>query len=221
MKDVVIFGLGELAQLAYYYLKNDSAYNVVGFTVDEQYRKQDTWLGLPVANFESVEDVYSPEETGMFVALGYNQLNKSRKQKCQAAKAKGFSLVSYLSSRAAICPNAKIGENCMIMENVTVQPFVTIGDGVILCNGAQIAHHTAIGDYCFIAASAVVGGLTAVAACCFVGMNATIRDKISVGEASLIGAGAIVLEDAPAGSAYLVEATPRALGGSRIAKNFL
>lgn len=221
MKDVVIFGIGELAQLAYYFLKNDSDYNVVAFTVDRQYKKQETCFDLPVIDFENVETIYSPASVGMFVAVGYNQLNKVRAQKCQEAKMKGFSLISYVSSQATIWPDSKIGENCLIMEAAVMQPFAAIADGVILCSGVHIAHHTVIGEYCFLAANCVIGGNTRLGPYCFAGMNATVREHISVGQSCLLGAGVLLLTDAPPGSAYVVQGTPQASFGSRIAKNFL
>jgi hypothetical protein len=36
-KNLVIFGFGDIAQLAYYYFRTDSDYNVVAFTVDSVY----------------------------------------------------------------------------------------------------------------------------------------------------------------------------------------
>jgi sugar O-acyltransferase (sialic acid O-acetyltransferase NeuD family) len=221
MKEVVIFGMGQLAHLVHYFLTNDSSYQVVAFTVDGQHRQQDTCCGLPVIAFEEVEELYPPDKVGMFVAIGYKQLNKGRAQKCQEAKEKGYSLISYSSSHAVTWSDLKIGENCLLMEDVVVQPFAEIGDGVILCSGAHICHHTVIGDYCFIAANCVIGGIVHMGSCCFVGMNTTIRDKVNVGESCLIGAGVLLLEDAPANSAYVTEGTPRASFGSRAAKNFL
>ena len=37
MNKLVIFGIGDLAGLLYYYLNNDSNYEVVAFCVDKQY----------------------------------------------------------------------------------------------------------------------------------------------------------------------------------------
>lgn len=57
---LVIFGLGDIAQLAHYYFSTDSNYEVVAFTVDAVYITVTEFCGLPVAPFEDVINDYSP-----------------------------------------------------------------------------------------------------------------------------------------------------------------
>ena len=37
MKPVIIFGIGKIAEAVFYYMKEESPYNVVAFTVDKEY----------------------------------------------------------------------------------------------------------------------------------------------------------------------------------------
>ena len=53
-KPLVIFGSGDIAQLAHYYFNTDSNYEVVAFTVDANYIKESEFCGLPVVVFEDV-----------------------------------------------------------------------------------------------------------------------------------------------------------------------
>ena len=53
-KPLVIFGSGDIAQLAHYYFSRDSNYEVVAFTVDANYIKESEFCGLPVVAFEDV-----------------------------------------------------------------------------------------------------------------------------------------------------------------------
>ena len=53
-KHLVIFGTGEIAQLAHYYFIADSDYDVVAFTVDSKYLKDQVFCGLPVIAFENI-----------------------------------------------------------------------------------------------------------------------------------------------------------------------
>ena len=48
MKKLIIFGCGEIAQLAHLYFSRTSEYEVAGFTVDSGYLKETTFCGLPV-----------------------------------------------------------------------------------------------------------------------------------------------------------------------------
>lgn len=209
-KGLVIFGSGDIAQLAHYYFSTDSNYEVVAFTVDAAYLAETDFCGLPVVPFEEVARKYSPEEFEFFVALSYSKLNAVRKEKYLAAKALGYRLASFVSSRATVLNDRCIGENCFIFEDNTIQPFVTIGNNVTLWSGNHIGHHSTIKDHCFIASHIVVSGGVEIGEQCFIGVNATLRDHIKIGEKCVIGAGALLLADAEAEGVYIGTATERA-----------
>jgi hypothetical protein len=42
-RKVVVFGISDLAELAHYYLTNDSPYEIVAFTVNKEYLLGDTF----------------------------------------------------------------------------------------------------------------------------------------------------------------------------------
>ena len=99
---LVIFGSGDIAQLAHYYFSTDSNYEVVAFTVDATYLTKYDFGGLPVVAFEEIADRYSPDGHEIFIALSYSKLNEVRKEKYLAAKALGYRLASYVSSRCTV-----------------------------------------------------------------------------------------------------------------------
>ncbi|WP_300454562.1 DapH/DapD/GlmU-related protein [Accumulibacter sp.] len=145
----------------------------------------------------------------MFVALGYHELNALRARKCGEAKAKGYTLVSYVSPRADHGPWLEIGENCLILDGVGIQPGVRIGDDVSLWNNTLIGHHSTIGDHCWIAAGATLGGGVVLGERSFVGLNATIGGELSIGADCFLGAATRVLKDAPPRSVFIAPATER------------
>jgi sugar O-acyltransferase (sialic acid O-acetyltransferase NeuD family) len=206
---LVIFGTGDIAQLAHYYFTADSSYKVVAFTVDASYIKEKIFCGLPVVAFEDVIDAFPPRDNELFVALSYSKLNASRKEKFLAAKAKCYKIASYVSSRASVLNNGQIGENCFILEENTVQPFVKIGNNVTLWSGNHIGHHSVIRDHTFIASHVVLSGRVDIGEQCFLGVNATLRDNIKVGDRCVIGAGVLLLSDAEPEGVYLGPATDR------------
>lgn len=209
-KSLLVFGTGDIAQLAQYYFSHDSDYEVVGFTVDAAYLQEDTFLGLPVLPFEDVTRHFSPADHELFIALSYSKLNAIRREKYLAAKSLGYHLASYVSSRATVLNQGRIGDNCFILEDNTIQPFVTIGNNVTLWSGNHIGHHSTIGDHCFIASHVVVSGGVEIGESCFLGVNATLRDHIKVGSKCVIGAGALLLADAESEGVYMGEETARA-----------
>lgn len=217
MKPLVIFGFGDMAQMAHHYFSTDSQHTVAAFTLDRAYITQDNFCGLPVVPFDEIETRYSPESHAIFVALGYSKVNQLRKEKYLAAKALNYDIASYVSSRATVLNDGHIGENCFILEDNTIQPFVTVGNNVVMWSGNHIGHHSTIHDHCFLASHIVVSGGVDLGECCFVGVNATLRDHIRVGESCVIGAGALLLADAEPFGVYVGTATER----SRVPSNRL
>ena len=208
-KQLVIFGSGDIAQLAHYYFSTDSEYQIAAFTVDESYIQDSEFCGLPVVAFEEVAEKYPPENYVFFVALSYSKLNAVRKEKFLAAKAKGYQLVSFISSRATVLNDGQIGENCFVFEDNTIQPFVRVGNNVTLWSGNHIGHHSVIHDHTFIASHVVVSGGVEIGEQCFIGVNATLRDHIKVGDRCVIGAGTLLLADAAPEGLYIGAATER------------
>lgn len=209
-KNLIIFGSGDIAQLAHFYFSTDSDYEVVAFTVDASYIEESSFCGLPVVAFEEVAKLYLPEHHELFVALSYSRLNAVRKEKYLGGKALGYLLASYVSSRATILNEGRIGENCFILEDNTIQPFVTIGNNVTLWSGNHVGHHSTIWDHTFIASHVVISGGVEIGEQCFIGVNATLRDHIKIGEKCVIGAGALLLGDAEPEGVYIGTATERA-----------
>ena len=208
-KPLVIFGSGDIAQLAHYYFSTDSNYEIVAFTVDANYIKESEFCGLPVVAFEDVAKNYPPDSYDFFIALSYSKLNAVRKEKFLAAKEMGYKLVSFISSRATVLNEGRIGENCFIFEDNTIQPFVTIGNNVTLWSGNHIGHHSVIHDHTFIASPVVISGGVEIGEQCFVGVNATLRDHIKIGDRCVVGAGALLLADAAPEGVYIGTATER------------
>jgi len=209
MKPLIIFGTGDIAQLAHFYFSTDSEYQVAAFTVDAEFITASQFCGLPVVPFNEISAHYSAECHYLFVALSYAKLNQLRKEKYLAAQTKGYQLASYVSSRATVLTQYPIGDNCFILEDNTVQPFAKIGNNVTLWSGNHIGHHSTIGDHCFIASHAVISGGVEIRESCFIGVNVTLRDHIKVGEKCVIGAGALLLNDAEPEGVYMGTTTER------------
>jgi sugar O-acyltransferase (sialic acid O-acetyltransferase NeuD family) len=203
---VVIFGTASFAELVHAYLSRDAAYDVVAFTAHRANLAADRFCTLPVVAFEEVDRLYPAASHQMFVAVGYRQVNQIRAGIYAEAKAKGYTLLTYVSPR---CTNmaASIGDNCFVFEDNTLQPFVTIGNNVILWSGNHIGHHSTIGDHCYITSHVVVSGHCRIEPYCFLGVNATLRDSVTIAERCVIGAGALIMKDTKPKEVYLGERT--------------
>lgn len=199
-KKLVLFGDSAFAEIAYEYFTHDSDYEVVAFTIDEEFIERDSLFELPIVPFEKVEKEYPPEKYDMHIALVYNKLNRIRKKKYEEAKKKGYSLANYVSTKAFVWHNVKMGDNVFVFEDNTIQPFVKLGSNIVLWSGNHIGHHSTIGSHNFISSHVVISGFVELGEACFLGVNAAIGNNISIGKDSLIGAGGLITKDIPKGS---------------------
>jgi sugar O-acyltransferase (sialic acid O-acetyltransferase NeuD family) len=191
-KKLVIFGTGDLAQVAHCYFSADSIYEVVAFTANIEYVNGDKFENKPLVAFEQIASEYPPLKFDMFIAVGYNKMNSSREKIYVLAKGMGYTLATYISPRCSYLSGELPGENTFIFEDNTIQPFVKIGNNVILWSGNHIGHHTVIDDHNFISSHVVISGHCHIRPNCFLGVNATVGNNVVIENYCIIGAGAVI-----------------------------
>jgi sugar O-acyltransferase (sialic acid O-acetyltransferase NeuD family) len=201
---VVVFGVGQWAELAHFYLTHDSPHEVVAFTVDREYLDGDEYHGLPVVPYEEIERRCPPREFSMFIPMSFKKMNHARAEKYNSAKQRGYELVSYVSSKATTWPGFRCGDNCFILEDNTIQPFVDIGSDVVMWSGNHIGHHTTIADHVTITSHVVISGCCTIEEYCFFGVNSTVRDEALVARDTLVGMGVTIVKDTKAFEVYRV-----------------
>lgn len=194
MANVVVFGTGDVARLVHFYLTHDSEHHVVAFTIDESHLTDAKFQGLPLVPYEKLEQYYPPDKYHLFVAISYFKLNRLRADRYLSAKARGYSFISYISSKA-FHYGTPVGENCFILENNVIQPFASIGNNCLLLGANHLGHDCVIKDHCFLAADVSIGGGTIIGEYTFIGLNATIRNYVKIGAENIIGAGSLILAD--------------------------
>lgn len=201
-KKLVIIGGGETAELAYEYFEYDSPYKVLAFSVESDFIDKKNIFDLPVIPFEELENHYSTKDLYAFVAISYTKLNRLRTRLYKKTKEKGYSIASYISSKAFIWHNVEIGENCFILENNVIQYGVRIGNNVTLWSGNHIGHRSVIKDNCFVSSHVVISGYCEIGENCFIGVNSSIADFKKIAKDNLIGAGSIIIKNTKEGKIY-------------------
>ncbi|HEX5127104.1 MAG TPA: acetyltransferase [Rhodocyclaceae bacterium] len=201
-RKLVIVGDSAFAEIAQEYFDVDTEYEVVGFSVERAYLKQESLNGLPVCAFEDIVTRFPPSEHKIFVAVVYTQLNQLRARLAAESKAKGYALASYISPRCFVWRNAIIGEHCFIFEDNTIQPFVRIGDNCVLWSGNHIGHHSVIRNNCFIASHVCISGFCDIGENTFMGVNATIANNVNIGRDNWIGLGVTITRNTPDNTLY-------------------
>lgn len=202
MKKLVIVGDSSFAEIAYEYFQHDSDYEVVAFSVEKEFITKDSLFGLPIIPLDKVKDIFPPQSHEAFVAVVYTQLNRLRFRLMTEMKEKGYKLASYVSSSAFVWRNVKLGENCFIFEDNTVQPFVEISSGTILWSGNHIGHHSKIGECCFVSSHVVISGHCEIGDYSFLGVNSTISNNVIIGKDNWISPSVCLLKDTEENAIY-------------------
>jgi sugar O-acyltransferase (sialic acid O-acetyltransferase NeuD family) len=194
MRKLIIYGTGLVAEVAEFYFRTDTDYQIEAFTNAAEFITQQKFNGKPLVPFENLEKDFPPTDYEIFIALGYTKTNQIRAARYFEARQKGYPCATYISPRAAYY-QTPVGDNCFILEHNVIQPFVRIGNNVILWSGNHIGHHSTIRDHCFISSHVVVSGNCDIGENCFLGVNATLRDGIKLDRFVVVGSGATVMKD--------------------------
>ena len=189
---LIIIGAGEFAEIAFEYFTHDSEYDVVAFCVDEDYLDKESLCGLPVFGLGDMHKNFPAEEFSLFVAIPASDLNQTRTRLYKKYKKQGYNFATYISSYAFVWKNVKIGENCFIFENNTVQPFVEIGQNVVMWSGNHVGHRSVISDNVFLSSHVVISGYCKINENCFLGVNSTLNDGMSLPAFSILASGSLV-----------------------------
>ena len=201
MDKVVIFGCGQLAEVASFYLSTDSDCVIEAFVVDREYLKADSFCDRPLICSRDFYNKFSTAEYKLFIPIGYKKMNSIREKKYLEARALGYKFYTFISSQC-ICHASEIGENVFILENNVIQPFTKIGNNCILWSGNHIGHHSVIADHCFISSHVVISGSSSIGPNSFLGVNSSIGDNVIIGSKNLVGAGSIVTSNTRPNSVY-------------------
>ena len=196
MADVVIFGAGQIAEVAQVYINAHGPDRIVGFTVDASHRQSDTFHGLPLVAWEELESRFPPGEVMLLGPLSYRRLNEFRRDRHQEGKRRGYRFASFIHPACHIYSD-RIGENCFILEGNVIQPFASVGQGVMMWSSNHIGHHAVIGDYCFLASQVAVGGAARIGERTFMGGRVGVESGVTVGAGCFLGSTVLVKRDLP------------------------
>lgn len=209
-KKLLIFGNGQIAELAYFYFSKFTNFKTEAFIIDKEYIKESLFCEKPIIPLDKISDTFNINEYSFFVALGYQGVNEIRKKKYLEIKKLGYGFETFISPNAIVLNN-NIGDNCFIFENNVIQPKVTIGNNVTLWSGNHIGHHSTVNDHCFISSHVVISGNVNIGQQTFIGVNSTVRDNTNIGKKCIIGAGCKIFSDAADFSVYREKSSTRSI----------
>jgi sugar O-acyltransferase (sialic acid O-acetyltransferase NeuD family) len=204
MQKIVIAGNTLSAEILLSYLRQDSRYQVVAFTVDRSFVTNSTLRDLPVVPIDELSSRYSPKENvRILMGIGYSDLNRVRQKLFLNLKELGYAFETYIHPTAHIFNDGVIGEGSVILANTVVEPYSTIGANSVVWANCTVGHHSSVGDNCWVASGTVIAGEAKVKNNSFLGVNVTIANKVIVEELNVIGGSTFISKDTKANEVWL------------------
>jgi sugar O-acyltransferase (sialic acid O-acetyltransferase NeuD family) len=194
MRDVVIIGNAVAAELLHEYLRQDSRYQIVAFSADARFIREDRLFERPVVDLVNLPSQYPPGDYGVIMAVGYGDLNRNRERIFLRLKEMGYSVETYIHPDAKVY-SPHIGEGALIMPNTFIDVFARVGANTVVWGNCSVAHHTTVGPNCWLASGCVLSAGVEIGANCFIGVSATVVNNVRVGSHNIIGAGSLVVKN--------------------------
>lgn len=201
----VIYGNGSVARLLHAYARDHL--QLAGFTVDDsQISAGATQLcGLPLVRFSRVEQHFPPADHEMIIAVGYIEMNGLRERKYREAGERGYSFGRYIDPTVRLHNDVSIGENCIILDHVSIHPGSSIGHSVFISSNVNIGHDCRVGASSWINSGVAIAGWSEIGDAAFLGINASIGDNIRLGRRNFIAANTLVIRNTDDDAVYISE----------------
>lgn len=113
----------------------------------------------------------------LVVGIGNNQF---RAQVYEKVKALGYTFPNITALSSYVSPYAKLGNGCVILQNVCVQNGAVVGNGVLLNAGAEVHCDAVVEDYVLIYANSVIRTGAKVGKYTRIGSNVTVCNSAVV-----------------------------------------
>ena len=191
IKKLLIFGDGEIADLAFFYFSKKSDYDICAFIVDDP--KQEKFKSLPLISSREFEKSFPNNEYLVHIALSYRNLNKNRQDKFKYFDNKNYNFASYISEKSSVLTDKKnLGRNLFILEEQSIQTGVKIGDNVMIWSNNHIGHNSLVGNHTYISSNVTISGNCKIGERCFFGVNSCVTDFCEIGDDCFITMGSAV-----------------------------
>lgn len=191
LKKIVIFGMGPSAEVVTQICEEFELFEIVAYTVDKDFVTQERYLSKPLIPFDDLHLKFPASDYGVFVCVGYGQMNTVRERIWKKVKTIGYRTPSVVHPNSHLPGDFVHGDNCFIMNDVHIHPCVEIGKNNFIWSGTTLCHHVKVGDHCWFTSGSSVAGNSNIGHNCFFGINSVVTNNIKIGPKSFIGAGAL------------------------------
>lgn len=196
-----MFGTSETSRVLYAQLQTTNQY-ISHFLADQEFiPASGTYCDIPVKVFGEgtrYHNTYKILADFLYIPVSYKGINRNREKIFKRAKEYGYSISSFIHSKAVVDPTAKLGIGSWIHPLVNIDPYVEAGEGLTVWGGGtHLGHSSKLGNFCWITSGSVICGGVEIQDRTFIGANSTIHPQVKIGSDCIIGSGSIITKDLP------------------------
>ena len=192
MKHLIIIGARGWGREIYALAQNCRGYNtdfdIKGF-LDDKVSALDDTPGYPPI-IDSVEH-YEVQENDVFTcAMGDAHW---KRHYAEIILNKGGRFISLIHKTAYIGKNTRLGQGCIVCNDVSISCDIQVGDFVTFQRLVDIGHDSRIGNFAHLGTKCFMGGFSEIGEETTIQTNGIVLPHIKVGNNCLVGAGAVVI----------------------------
>lgn len=208
---VAVAGSGTSAEVLLAHLAEDDRFEATLVVADTPAESGTSceFYGLPVVSPEQFVHQGGLQTVGVFMAVGYRDLNRNREKFYRRLLAKGINFLSYVHPSAVVSRSAILGRGSIVLAGSVVEPLSRVGENSVIWTNCTIAHHATVGDHCWIAAGTIISGHAEICHNSFVGVGCTVTNRVTIREFSILGAGVKATQDVPPRAVLLEKSSER------------
>jgi|GEM_PF-486841 len=207
MKKVIVYGSITLMKMLCYDARDNADFQIAALVSDPDYLGGDELAGLPWVSYEKIQALYPPDEYDMLALFNGYRSMRARDIIFAKAEKSGYQLRNYISPRADVTPDIRMGVNNVIMGNAHTGFGGSMGDNNLIRQGVYLGHEFKIGNnniiaagctiggHCHMGNSCYIGGHCHMGSSCYIGLGTTIVNHINIADETLAGAGSVVIRD--------------------------
>lgn len=196
MKDLVIIGTGgvgrETALIVEAINRVEKQWNILGF-VDDDANK----IGKVINGYEVIGDrnFLGNYDKEIYTVCAIANYNVKKSIISMLKNNKNINFPTLIHPSVELNNSIKIGEGCIVYQNVIMTANINIGNYIIISPKCGIGHDSNVDDFVSLLWNVNVSGNVTIREGVTIGSGATVIQGITVDERSFIGAGSVVIRD--------------------------
>ena len=104
-------------------------------------------------------------------------------------------LINLIHPNAYVSKTATLGSGVIVKANATIMPNAKLENNIIISQLVSVSHHVRVGSHSILAPSSSCSGGSVIKNCCFLGTNCSINENVTIEKNSIVGIGATVWKD--------------------------